>query len=410
MSIDRLERRLPEVLTELSLPVMPDYVDNLLLRTERMPQRPGWSFPERWFPVSTITATLSARRPASLRPLMILAVVAALVAGALLLYVGSQNRLPPPFGLARNGVVVTTNASGDLVAIDPATDAPRTILAGPDLCCAQISGDGQRIAVLDLPSPDADPTRLRVIRLDGSVIRELPAADLRGLTDFAWAWDGRRLLLTFATQPKVLDIETGILTTIEVPGRVAQASWIGSTGDVLLGYRISDAVFRIERVTPGATTGATPVKELAYAVDVPKVLYFVWGTEPGQQGRLHVFDFATLNDVEVSPSQETGTPRENQWENPVWSPDATHIAAELYTVGENHVAVIPASGGDPVIVGPAFPEMTNGTVIRFSPDGASLLVTYRFNSSTWLLPISGTPGRQIGWATAEDIDWQRLAP
>src|SRR6185503_1607697 len=62
MSIDRLERRLPEVLTELSLPVMPDYVDNLLSRTERMSQRPGWSFPERWFPVRTIPAGLSLRR------------------------------------------------------------------------------------------------------------------------------------------------------------------------------------------------------------------------------------------------------------------------------------------------------------------------------------------------------------
>jgi len=30
MSIDRLERRLPEVMTELALPRIPDYVDELL--------------------------------------------------------------------------------------------------------------------------------------------------------------------------------------------------------------------------------------------------------------------------------------------------------------------------------------------------------------------------------------------
>src|SRR6185503_3839333 len=102
MSIDRLERRLPEVLTELSLPRVPDYVDDLLSRTERMPQRPGWTFPERWFPVSAITSALQARRPLSLRPLIILAIVAALIVASLVWYVGSQRRPAPLTGLARN--------------------------------------------------------------------------------------------------------------------------------------------------------------------------------------------------------------------------------------------------------------------------------------------------------------------
>ena len=96
MSMDRLERRLPEVLTELSLPAMPDYVDSLLSRTERTPQRPGWTFPERWFPVSTITAAFAPKRSIPLRPLIVLALLAALVAGALAFYVGSHQRQPAP--------------------------------------------------------------------------------------------------------------------------------------------------------------------------------------------------------------------------------------------------------------------------------------------------------------------------
>jgi len=72
--------------------------------------------------------------------------------------------------------------------------------------------------------------------------------------------------------------------------------------------------------------------------------------------------------------------------------------------------VIPASGGTPVLVGPAFPTSANGAAIRFSPDGTSLLVTYRFDGSTWLLPVSGAQGRQVSWVPNEDIDWQRLAP
>jgi hypothetical protein len=72
--------------------------------------------------------------------------------------------------------------------------------------------------------------------------------------------------------------------------------------------------------------------------------------------------------------------------------------------------VIPAAGGDPVIVGPEFPTGTGGAFIQFSPDGASLLVTYHFNDQTWLLPTSGGAGQQVTWATNDQNVWQRLAP
>ena len=78
MSIDRLERRLPEVLTELSLPRVPDYVDDLLSRTARTPQRPGWTFLERWFPVSAITDAMSLPQRLPLRPLVAIAILVVL--------------------------------------------------------------------------------------------------------------------------------------------------------------------------------------------------------------------------------------------------------------------------------------------------------------------------------------------
>src|ERR1041385_2800968 len=108
MSIDRLERRLPDVLNELALPRVPDYVDTMLSRTERMPQRPGWTFPERWFPVSVITSAISPARRPTLRPLIAVAVVIALIVAAVALYVGSRKHLPPLFRLARNGIVGAT--------------------------------------------------------------------------------------------------------------------------------------------------------------------------------------------------------------------------------------------------------------------------------------------------------------
>ena len=50
---------------------------------------------------------------------------------------------------------------------------------------------------------------------------------------------------------------------------------------------------------------------------------------------------------------------------------------------------------------------TGGAAIRFSPDGTQLLVTYRQDGTTWLLPTAGGEGRQGDWAGSDDLDWQR---
>jgi sugar lactone lactonase YvrE len=425
MSADRLERRLPEVLTELSLPRVPDYVDNLLDRTARMPQRPGWTFLERWFPVSTLTATLSTRRQ-SLRPLIAVAILIALVMASIVWYVGSQRRPPPLFGPARNGVVVTNNAAGDLVSVDPDTGATRTLIAGQNVCCADVSPDGQRLAFLRTVVPNGDATGLAIANMDGSVVREFTEETVRGVTGFEWSPTGDRVLVTNESSVVLLDVATGQVTPISVPHdisfNISRASWIGTTGDILLtaespGTGADTGTFRAYRLPAGATSGATEVATLAYTVATPlvspdgsRLLYFIWGPETRLQGKLHVFDFATGEDRAVTPEDAQAPADITEWENPVWSPDGSQIAAELYTAGPNRVAVIPADGGAPVLVGPAFPTSANGAAIRFSPDGASLLVTYRFNNETWLLPVSGAEGRRVPWALTEDLDWQRLAP
>jgi len=417
MSIDRLERRLPEVLTELSLPRTPDYIPDLLSRTERMPQRPGWTFLERWFPVSTITAEISSARRPALRPLLLLAVVAALLAASLAWYAGSQRRIPPPYGPAQNGLIVSNTQAGDLITIDPTTQAERILVTGPDICCASFSPDGQRIAYLNLPSPEANPTALTIVNSDGSVVREIPGDALRGLEEYEWSPAGERILLSYGTAPKILDVATGALTSISVPFTAHRASWIGTTGDILLTSRPSDTALRVWRLAAGSTTDATQIATLQYAVDAPKVspdgskfLYFIWAAKEGSNGRIHVYDLTSNADVEVSPPDGPGAANIREWENPVWSPDGSRIAVEMYTTGPTQIAILPASGGDPVIVGPSFPELSGGVAMRFSPDGESLLVTYRFSQATWVLPVDGTEGRQVQWPVAEESSWQRLAP
>ena len=55
----RIERQLPQILTDLGAGSSPDYTDSLLARTAATRQRPGWVFPERWLPMSAISQRMA---------------------------------------------------------------------------------------------------------------------------------------------------------------------------------------------------------------------------------------------------------------------------------------------------------------------------------------------------------------
>ena len=98
-TFERFERSIPELMNELAPARVPDYVDDMLRTTATKSQRPAWSYPERWLPVE-ITARPLMTRSVPWRPLVVLALIALLIAASLVVYVGSQNRVPPPFGVA----------------------------------------------------------------------------------------------------------------------------------------------------------------------------------------------------------------------------------------------------------------------------------------------------------------------
>src|SRR6188508_3481808 len=101
-------------------------------------------------------ATASGRRGASpkgafpWRPVLVLALVALLVAATVAVYVGSQNRVPPPFGLAGNGVLMYRGADGAIVSLDPKSGAQATVVSAADSGRADPvpSRDGRRVALI----------------------------------------------------------------------------------------------------------------------------------------------------------------------------------------------------------------------------------------------------------------------
>jgi hypothetical protein len=420
MSIDRLERRLPEVLTELALPRIPDYVDELLDRTAAAPQRPAWSFPERWFPLSTMTATLPGFRRTSPRLLFALVALVALIAASIAVYIGSQTKLPPLFGVARNGLVVTHDATG-VVVIDPATGARRTLFAGQDLCCVEIAPDGQRIAYLTVPVAGDDPTAMTVARLDGTVLRTFDAATIGSLNWIAWSPTDNGLLLTRSNGGILVDLSSGRMTDVAMPANAASAVWIGTSGDLLVTtWKGEGATIHAYRVTPGSS--AAPVEiPLVFAAEWPvlspdatKFAYDSWGPGDGQQGRIHVVDLATGKDVAITPEGLEPADDLHQFGGAAWSPDGSWISVMAYTSNFDSVALLPAGGGAPRYLGPKLPLSAqtgaDDVVTRFSPDGTSLLATYRYLHETWLLPLDGSPGRTVPWEIGNAVDWQRLAP
>ena len=113
----RYERNLPGILDDLSAGPAPDYLDDVFARTGRMRQRPGWTFPERWLPVADIARTRAFAPAPPWRLIAVALVLIALVLAALLV-VGSQRKVAPPFGPARNGEIVYDSA-GDLYVGNP---------------------------------------------------------------------------------------------------------------------------------------------------------------------------------------------------------------------------------------------------------------------------------------------------
>ena len=102
---ERVEPRLSELLTELAAPSLPDYTDDVLARTAGLRQRPRWTLPERWLPMGVL-AQRSVYMPRIPWRTVIVAALLIVTLAAVLAWAGSQRRVAPPFGLARNGLIV----------------------------------------------------------------------------------------------------------------------------------------------------------------------------------------------------------------------------------------------------------------------------------------------------------------
>ena len=193
---DEFARQLAGWLDEDSARRVPEHLDEVLLRTMATRQRPWWSSLRRWLPMDIPAPRALPVRPGSLRALAVLAIVALAIAALLLVVVGSQRHLPPPFGVARNGALLSS-ADGDVFTVDPKTGDATPLITGPTFDFGPgFSRDGTRFAFLrGAPTPCGKPDCgliLVVANADGSGLRELTPGE-PGLDWADWSPDGTQI-------------------------------------------------------------------------------------------------------------------------------------------------------------------------------------------------------------------------
>ena len=231
---DRLERDLTAWFVETAAPRTPDFLDDILAQTAGANQRAAWTFPERWLPMSVTTLGRRTLAPVPWRTLGIVAVIALLTLATLAVVIGSQRRVPAPFGPAGNGLVAVEQA-GDIVVLDPTTGSPRILIGGPTFDTnPRFSRDGTRIAFF---RETGSALQLAMADADGRNVRVLDTGPMSETGNIDWAPDGRTILLS-TTDPGG-----------SAPTDHAQAVWIipvdGGPGRALsLGMAATSAAWR----------------------------------------------------------------------------------------------------------------------------------------------------------------------
>jgi Tol biopolymer transport system component len=387
---------------------VPDHLDAVLRRTRTERQRPAWSSLERWLPVQTTLRLTPVPRVAWL--LVVLALIVAL--GVAALAIGSRPRLPAPFGLARNGAVVYGSTDGDIYAYDPATGASTAIITGATGDETPDFAPNGSTFVFARATDQPERSLLMLADADGKNIRPLTGAINPKFND--WSKDSTRLAVVDASgvvdKLSVYGVDGS--APIDLPAgmdAIDQVQWRSDSELVFLGTKDGSHGLYVIALDGKAPRAVLPPTEAdndwmdpVVSPDGTRIVYTKWVN--GQT--IRIVDIDTGKDV--APVFD-GTNEGDGW--PTWSPDGTKLVFSRWTGKENRLAVGSASGGAVVEMGPRFADFTNGAVGRFSPDGAKILAHYGFDdAATWLLDPAGGPGQRVLTNVDQSVTWQRLAP
>lgn len=356
------------------------------------------------------------------RAIIVTALLLVLVA-ATLAWVGSQRRAAPPFGLARNGLIVYA-VDGDLHTWNPDTGDTATILTGAtDDFTAGFARDGTKLAFLRRErQPSAAGPELISIQVangDGS-----NPIDLTGPLDAPdqWNWSPSGDAIAFQSKvggtptlqvvptdgsqmPRVLD--TGMEVTFP--------DWLPPNGDEIIFrgltetpdgkrsglYAISPAGGEPRSLTATSDHGEFDLDAPWLSPDGTHILYQEWDPV-AQLVTSHVLDIATGAD-EALP--RTGS-RHGEGAG-MFSPDGKLIAYRAFVPSGFRLYVVPADGS-------AEPRALTGITTgdawhEFSPDGTKVMLNL-FGKQTLLIDVETGEAESLPDTVVQPATWQRQAP
>jgi WD40 repeat protein len=424
---DRFELAMSDWLHEDAARRVADHLDEVLRLTRAERQRPAWSSLERWLPMDTTFRPRFFNLPQAGRLVLLAALVIALL-GLLVFTIGSrQQRLPPPFGPARNGQLLS-GADGDIYAIDPVTAKRTAVISGSEFDFgAMFSRDGTRFTFVrgapsDCGKPDCGLI-LMVANADGSGVHALTAGT-PGLDWQDWSPNGTQIAI-LAQVPgvtghviQVVNVDGSGNKTLDVGRPAHEISWMPPDGGEILfrGEQLSPTdpppgilAVRLDdqRVRPISTRPATDANDyqnVAVSPDGSLVTY-----SAGERYQVHILSLQNGND-RVLPQPD----RDAQF-GAVFSPDGRMVAyVRFYPNNTEQMVVAPTDGsGTGVAVGPRVPFVQGGEAINnytWSPDGTAILANYDADKTARLLPIDGSPAVDLIHGEMALPGYQRLAP
>jgi hypothetical protein len=424
----RIERQLPQILTDLGAGPSPDYTDTILARTAATRQRPGLVFPERWVPMSALTQRMAAAPRISWRAVAVLALlILALVSAAL--YVGSQQRrVPLPFGPANNGVIPYV-ANGDLFVGDPITGESRLLVSGPEAdALPQFSPDGTKFAFIrDVGNGPIEikPIDIYVAREDGSGVTKINTEPIWSWLYIAWTPDGQGVAVASKVDAGTNKIDvydasgSGSVETIATAAAIDFFQFRPPDGRQIMYRARVDGTYGLyvmdldgsnpRPILLSPETGSDDFWGGAtYSADGSQIFYTRPYARPTADGSTCCSLWVA--NADGSEARQFIPQPQKAWDGqPAVSPDGTMVAF-WHVSDAAQVAVAPVDGdGSFITTGPPMGDSTVHWV--WAPDSSEILTIPNDGSrrNAYLLDPKGGPWTTVPWESDLDLDWQRVA-
>jgi dipeptidyl aminopeptidase/acylaminoacyl peptidase len=424
----RFDRDFGAALADLADPRYPDYFDEVLERAVLRPQRPAWTFLNRWLPMADLARQPVVAPGVPLRAIGLGLLLFALILAAVAALAGSRATPPPPYGPARNGAIAYSSG-GDIYVVDARAGGAVAVVSGSDWDVNPTwSRDGTRLAFERKTASDADTGLLIVARADGTDLVKVTPEPLAFIASVAFSPDGRQLLI-YATQARervilIAAADGSGIRKLDVGRPAANPSWRPPLGAEVLFTDDGDESNGWGGIYAIDARGGQPrtILERAsdrfrgwpiWSPDGSRLAYKQWVSSDDLTVRIHVIGADGRGDRVLL------IPPTARWEaSRGWSNDGTRLLAiRGYTGGlDDSRAVARPVDGNGTGIEIDYPGAIEGGCCsswEWSPDDSLVLGTPVDASGRPLPqllvdPVTGKSWPAL-WGASSEPAWQRLA-